>query len=55
MHFGKLAPDPLFELGLYAVSVLQADVAGDLGDDVSVDALMAIAELNVDEPTHLGV
>ena len=35
--------------------VLEADVSGDLGHDVRVDAVVPVAQLDVDAPLHLRV
>src|SRR5207244_11971879 len=50
-----LAADRLFELALDLVRVLEADVSGDLGHDVRVDAVVPVAQLDVDAPLHLRV
>jgi hypothetical protein len=55
MHFGKGATDFLLQLGLDAVRILEADVAGDLCHDVGMDALVAVAQLDIDAPPHLRV
>src|ERR1700719_108634 len=53
VHIGKRAADHLFELGFDAVRVLETDVARDLGHDVRVDTLVAIAQLQVDAAVYL--
>src|SRR5205823_455340 len=47
LRFWDRAPDRLHELALDAVRMLEADLACDFGDDVGVDAVVAIAELDV--------
>src|SRR5260370_5210280 len=53
VNLGKRAPDDLFELGLDAVGIFEADVARDRGHDMRMDALVAIAQLDVDAALHL--
>src|SRR5260221_14496357 len=55
VYLGKRAADHLFKLGLDTVGIFEADVARDLGHDMRVDALMAIAQLDVDASFHLGM
>src|SRR5256886_16100661 len=55
VDFRDLTPDRLFELALDAVRLFQAYVARDLGHDVGIDLVLAIAELDVDASFDLGV
>src|SRR5260370_39835197 len=48
VNLGKRATDHLFELGLDAVGIFEADVARDRCHDMRMDALVAIAQLAVD-------
>src|SRR2546423_14278514 len=50
-----LAPNHLLELALDTVRMLETDLARDLGDNVSMDAVVPIAELNIEASAALGM
>jgi len=55
MHLGQGAADLFLELGLDLVGVLEADIPGYLGDDVGVNAMVAVAELDIHRTQDLRV
>src|SRR6267378_433630 len=55
VRFRDLAPDHLLELALDAVRMFEADLTGNLGDHVGVDAVVAIAQLDVEATPDLGM
>src|SRR5712692_1387694 len=53
--FGQCAPNLLLQLGLDLMGLLKAHIAGQLRDHVRVDAVVPIAQLDIDAAFHGGV